>query len=133
MSDIDELVKRLSEITDELLALEPDDFETRFALQTEQDELRAKAAEFHQRKDEGRSDEDLRDELSARRAQLAKIQDSFLSRAMQSSGRDAPGSEVAVGGGGDANRAIGKAQGADAIVVRIAELEQELSKRNRGT
>ena len=134
MPEIDDIVKRLAEVTDQLLALNHDDFAARFKLKSERDGLRAQAAEFHQRKDEGRSTEELRAELAARRKQLEQVQDQFVNRATQasaSSGAGGAGAERAIGAkrGGTINNAMRQAQGAGSIAARIAELEQELAKR----
>ena len=67
MSGIDEVVKRLAEIADELLAWDEDDLAARFELETERDGFRHQAADFHQRKDEGTPTEQLLAELAARR------------------------------------------------------------------
>ena len=99
MAEIDDIVRRLSQVTDELLALY-DDFAARFKLETERDRLRAQAAEFHQRKDEGRTTAELRAELVERQKQLVQMQDSFVNRATQAS-------SASRAGGAGAERAIG--------------------------
>ncbi len=133
MGALDEVVKRLADVTDELLALDDGDFANRFRLETERDLLRAQASEFHQRKDEGRSTEQLRAELAARRKQLQKIRDGLVNRARQASsasGRGGGGERaLGAGKGGTINNAINQAQGADSIEARIAEIEQELANR----
>lgn len=133
MREVDEIVKRLSEVTDELLALKVGDFAARFRLETERDGLRARAAEFHERKDEGRSTEDLRAELTARRKQLEQVHDGLVNRATQASSASgqSAGAERAIGAekGGTINNAMRQAQGTGSIVARIAELEQELDRR----
>ncbi len=133
MTTVDEIVKQLAEVTDELLALEDDDFAGRFRLETRRDELRAEAEEFHQRKDEGRSTEQLHTELSARREQLQQISEGFVNRAMQASSAHGPsgGEERASAAlkGRSINDAMMGASGAGSIHARIAEIEQELAKR----
>ena len=131
MSGIDELVKRLSEITDELLALDKDDFAARFRLDKERDGLRAQAAEFHKRKDEGRSTEDLRAELKARRSQFEELRKLRINMTYQALATDTGGATRAIGAkaGGTINNAMMKAQGGDSIELRIAEIEQELATR----
>ena len=96
MAEIDDIVRRLSQVTDELLALYDDDFAARFKLETERDRLRAQAAEFHQRKDEGRTTAELRAELVEWQKQLVQMQDSFVNRATQASS--------ALGAGGAGHR-----------------------------
>lgn len=100
MAEIDDIVWRLSQVTDELLALHDDDFAARFKLETERDRLRAQAAEFHQRKDEGRTTAELCAELVERQKQLVQMQDSFVNRATQAS-------SASGAGGAGAERAIG--------------------------
>lgn len=131
MSGIEEVVTRLAEVTDELLALGEDDFAVRFKLETERDGLRSQAAEFHQRKDEGRPTEQLLAELTARRKQLEQMQSGLVNRAAQVSSMVGGGAERALGAdkGGTINNAMMNAQGAPSIVARIAELEQELARR----
>ena len=123
MSGIDEVVKRLADITDELLALDEDEFAARFKLETERDGLRRQAAEFHQPKDEGRPTEQLLAELAARRKQLDATQ------ASSDFGRGCVEHPLGAGSGGTMYNARMNAQGAPSIVARIAELEQELARR----
>ena len=131
MSGIDDLVKRLSEITDELLALDNGDFAARFELEKERDGLRAQAAEFHERKDEGRSTEDLRAELKARLTQLESLRKSRINMVYHALATELGGATRAIGSkaGGTLNNAMMKAQGGDSIELRIAEIEQELATR----
>lgn len=130
---LEDVVRRLAEVTDELLALAPDDFAARFRLETERDELRAQAAVYHQRKDEGRSTEQLEGELAARMKQLAAIEGQYVNRALQaaSASGSGGGGERAMDAdhGGTANLAIASGQGVAKVKARIAELEQELARR----
>ena len=131
MVELDEVVARLSQIVEELLELPPDDFARRFALEKERDELRAAAEVFHQRKDEGRSTEDLIAELAARRKQIRSMGDQLVNRAAQSSATGAgPAADVATSMGGSLNQAMGEGMGMGSAAVRVAELEQELSRRS---
>ncbi len=133
MSGLDDIVRRLSEVTDELLALEDADFPNRFRLETERDALRAQAADFHQRKDEGRSTEQLHAELTARRRQLEQLREQLINRAAQASaasGRGGGGERpIGADRGGTINHAMMEAQGTRSVVARIAEIEQELARR----
>ncbi len=122
MSGVDEIVKRLSEVTDELLALRDDDFAARFRLETERDMLRDQAAELRPRKDEGRSAEELRSELKARRSELQKL----LARSVSTAGSSRDNS---VGAGANLGKAVMSAHGVGPIEARIAEIEQELARR----
>ena len=123
MSGVDEVVKRLAEVADELLALNEDDFAARFKLETERDGLRDHAAEFHQPKDEGRPTKQLLAELTARRKQLHATQ------ASSDFGRGCIEHPLGADSGGTMYNARMNAQGARSIVARIAELEQELAGR----
>jgi len=129
MSTIDEIVRKLSEVTDELLALEAGDFATRYTLETKRDELRAQAAQFRERKDEGRSTEQLRAELVARRTQLEQLQKSKINMASQAQGSGSSVRAIGADKGGTLNNAMMTAQGARSVEVRIAEIEQELARR----
>jgi hypothetical protein len=128
---IDDIVKRLAGITDELLALADGDYGDRFRLEKERDGLRARAEEFHERKDEGRSIDDLRSELKARRTQLDQLRRSRINMTYQAGATERGGATRAIGakGGGTINNAMMNAQGAGSIESRIAEIEQELARR----
>jgi hypothetical protein len=123
MSGIDEVVTRLADITDELLALGQEDFAARFKLETERDGLRDQAAEFHQPKDEGTPTEQLLAELAARRKQLHATQ------ASSDFGRGCIEHPLGTDNNGTMYMARMSAQGAPSIVARIAELEQALARR----
>ncbi len=136
MSGIDAIVRRLAEITDELLALGTGDFADRYRLETERDALRAQATQFHHRKDELKTTDQLNSELDARRDQLNEIRSSFINRALQAAadaggGGGGGGCERAIGAeyGGTLNNAMMTAQGGGSIIARIAEIEQELARR----
>ena len=123
MSGIDQVVKRLVEIADELLAVDADDFASLFKLETERDGLRLHAAEFHRSKDGDRATEQLLAELAARRKQLEQTQ------ASSDFGRGCVEQPLGADRGGTMYMARMNAQGASSIVARIAELEQELARR----
>ena len=133
MSGLDDIVRRLNEVTDEILALEDGDFANRFRLDTKRDALRAQAEVFHKRKDEGRSTEQLHAELTARRGQLEQLRDQLINRAAQASAASGTGGggERPIGAdkGGTLNHALMEGLGARSVVARIAELEQELARR----
>lgn len=133
MDELERVVARLSQIVDELLAVDDGDYAARFALEKERDELRAQAETFREGKDEHRSSAELRAELAARQGQLEAMKDQLVNRATQAS--------VAAGGGGGGDVPLGeryggntthaalRAMGGDKIRVRISEIEQELSRR----
>ncbi len=133
MDELETVVARLSEIVEELLELEDDDFAARFALEKERDGLRARAEAFHQRKDEHRSTAELMAEHAARTTQLEAMKDQLVNRATQassSSGRGG-GGDVPIGAkhGGNLTTAGMQGMGADKVRARISEIEQELAAR----
>jgi len=131
MDDLDSIVKRLAEVIDELLATDDDDFKRRFDLSIERDELRAKAKVFHEGKDVRRSIFDLQAELAERRKQLSQIRKSKINMVYQAQARGG-GSHVAALSakhGGTLNTALMRGQGSERLFARIAEIEQELTKR----
>ncbi len=131
MTELDDLVRRLAEATDELLRLEADDFERRFALEKERDELRAQAERYHRGKDERRTVVELERELKSRQRQLDTLHATKINMTYQAN--NATGGHVGSIGadrGGTLNNALMGAQGADSVIARIAELEQELARRS---
>ncbi|MDG2262807.1 MAG: hypothetical protein P8N50_10765 [Actinomycetota bacterium] len=131
MDDLDSIVKRLAEVTDELLATSGSDFQRRFDLSLERDELRAKAKVFHEGRDSRRSIFDLQAELAERRKQLSQMRKSKINMAYQAQARGG-GSHVAALSskyGGTLNNALMRGQGSERVFARIAEIEQELTRR----
>ena len=133
MDELEQVVARLAQIVDELLAVDEGDFAARFALEKERDELRARAESFHERKDEHRSSDELRAELASRKAQLDAMKDQLVNRATQASpaAGGGGGGDVPLGEryGGNTTHAALRAMGGDKVRVRISEIEQELSRR----
>ncbi len=129
---LDAIVKRLAGVTDELLALTAGDYERRFTLEKERDELRARAKVFHEGKDAKRSVYDLESELAERRRQLTHLRKSKINMLYQAQ-NSAGGHTMAISAkhGGTLNNAMHRAQGGEAVTARIAELEQELTRRGR--
>ncbi len=130
MTELDDLVRRLSEVTDELLGLEADAFEQRFVLEKERDELRARAEAYHENKDERRTLKELERELKSRRRQLDALHETKINMTYQA--HNATGGHagsIGADNGGTLNNALMGAQGADSVIARIAELEQELARR----
>lgn len=129
MEGLDDIVRRLAAVTDELIALGDDDFAHRFALITERDELRAKAKVFHESKDARRTIFELQAELDERRRQLEELRKLKINMTAQA--LNASGHTMAISRehGGTLNNAMMKSQGAEKVFSRIAELEQELTKR----
>lgn len=127
---LEDLNRRLAEIQDRLLALDPDDFAARYELQTERDRLRRLAREHDVHRDAQRSSDDLRAELEAPKTSLGEIE-----RRMVNPGGMAGGGGAAAGsyeGPLDAmeiNNAIRAAKGTDQLVRRITHLESVLRER----
>lgn len=131
MDDLDSIVRRLAEVTDELLAADDLDFDHRYQLVQERDELRAKAKVFHEGKDARRSLFDLQAELAERRKQLSAMRKSKINMVYQAQARGG-GSHVAALSakyGGTLNTALMRGQGSERVFTRIAEIEQELERR----
>ena len=126
---LDALNRELAGIQDELLALADDAFAERFALQKRQDELRERAAAFHQDWDSQRSTEELQAELKARRAQLKGIEDQKINLAMFSSGSRGAGAGSSGLGGVSLNQGLLKAQGANRVHARIGVIKGILADR----
>lgn len=129
---LDGIVRRLAQVTDELLGLTQGDYTRRFELETERDELRARAKVFHEGKDAKRSVNDLESELAERRKQLAHLRKSKINMLYQAQ-NSAGGHTMAISAkhGGTLNNAMHLAQGGEAVTSRIAEIEQELTRRGR--
>jgi hypothetical protein len=134
MDDLDSIVRRMAEVTDELLALDDGDFARRFELKIERDELRAKAKVFHEGKDAKRTIFELQAELAERRRQLAELRKSKINMLYQAQ-NSAGGHTMAISRehGGTLNNALMKGQGSEQVFRRIAELEQELTRRGYDT
>lgn len=131
LDSLDGIVRRLAKVTDELLAIGDSNFQRRFELSTERDELRARAKVFHEGKDVRRSIFDLQAELAERRKQLSAMRKSKINMVYQAQARGG-GSHVAALSskyGGTLNTALMRGQGSEKVFARIAEIEQELTRR----
>jgi len=116
-------------VTDELQKLGSDKFTRRFELEIERDELRAAAKEFTERKDERRTINDLESELLSRRSQLDELNKSKINMLYQAQMSGAHAMAIDRRYGGTINNAIMRAQGAENLILRIGELEDELERR----
>ncbi len=129
MSDLDAIVGRLLAVTNELQNLGGHEFARRFELEIERDELRDAAKEFTERKDERRTINDLESELLSRRTQLDELNKSKINMLYQAQMSGAHTMAIARRYGGTINNAIMRAQGAENLILRIGELEDELGRR----
>lgn len=129
MNDLDAIVGRLLAVTNELRKLGGDEFTRRFELEIERDELRAAAKEFTERKDERRTINDLESELLSRRTQLDELNKSKINMLYQAQMSGAHTMAIDRRYGGTINNAIMKAQGAENLILRIGELDDELRRR----
>ena len=73
MGHLEDVVRELAEVQDELLALPDEAFAERYALLKRQDALRVEAAEFHRDADAARPTSDLHAERDALRTQLDRM------------------------------------------------------------
>ena len=126
MADVDEVIRELSDILDQLLALPDDAFAEKYRLQDRRDELRAQAAEFAQDWDADRPTVDLVAELEAlirHRKALVSSRTGFVT---SKGGNAAPATAGAwVKLGKDALSGTGL----DSVNVRIASLEALIARR----
>ena len=126
----DAVNRRLAEIQDELLDLEPSEFKARYALQKERDGLRD-LVRGSVDTDSGRSTEDLLAELAEREKALRQIQESMVNSAGMSGGGGAgTGSYEGPGDGLRLNTEILAGTGAMELSQRIARLRTILAERD---
>lgn len=126
----DAVNRRLAEIQDELLDLEPSEFKARYELQKERDGLRD-LVRGNIDKDIARSTEDLLAELAAREKALGKIQESMVNSAGMSGGGGAEtGSYAGPADGIKLNTEILASTGAMELSRRIARLRTIIAERD---
>lgn len=127
---LDELNRRLAEIQELLLDIDPRDFAARYELKVEQDRLRRLTRRYAKERDLDRTSEDLMSELRARESALDQIREKMVSAAAQAGG----------GGGGSGsfegpldafkiNNSLLKGTEADKLMQRIARLQTILRER----
>lgn len=129
MDDVSDLVRRLADVQDRMLALDPRDLSARYELEKERDALRSEASEFAGQVDEGRSATDIERELAALRAQVEAIIDSKIDLVVQSGGGSNAGPGADGMGGVVLNQLISAAGGMDRIRARISHLEAVLERK----
>jgi peptidoglycan hydrolase CwlO-like protein len=126
---IEELNRRLGEIQDQLLALDPSDFAEKHRLKTEQDRLRNLAADYRQDRDTHRTSEDLLAELKAREQALDAFRKKLPEAAKAASAGLGPGAWEGPGDIQRLNEGIKSAHGIEELTQRIAKLQAILKER----
>ena len=127
MSDVEETVKRMAAIVDELAALPDGPSPERFRLLQEQDALRAHSARFAASVDAERTTESLAAELEAVRQQRAALVKSKGGYVTGDSADSAGRVGAALAGLGDR---AGSAAPIERLTVRISQIEDVLASRN---
>ena len=130
MQDIDEINRELAAVIDALNAVADDDFGSRHALRTRQDELRRLAARFRVDADEQRSTDDLRSELDSRVSQLDAMYEAGIDMVAQAGGGSQTGGSFTSAGEGGLNAKGREAAGGTEVKARIARLRQILAERD---
>ncbi len=110
---LDEVTRQLAAVREQLLQLARDDFPRRYELQLEHDRLRRQARSFVSDSDTYRSTSSLLVELNTKREALAAIQRDMASQRH----------------GAALNIEMRSARGTDALVQRIAQIEEALDSR----
>lgn len=131
LSELDEVLRQLGEIQDELLALPEDAFARRYELRARQEELRRLAAEARSGRDLETGTDDLLAELAALRRRLAEVERLRIDLVSQSGGGGTGGSHAGADAWGAVriNLGIDAAQGRDELVARIGRIKGILIDR----
>jgi hypothetical protein len=127
MTSPGDIVKQLSEVQDELLALPDDAFAQRWELRTRQAELRDRARDFSYNMYEDKFDEELLDELRALREQMKQIEKQRIDLVVQAGSGGI--SNMGNLGGVAINKGIDDAQGLPQIKARIGQIKGVLADR----
>ena len=129
MADLDDVVRRLSEVQDQLLALPDDAFSEKYRLQQRRKELRDLAKEFADDWDAERPTENLLGELKSLRQRLAEVNNQRINLVSQAGGGGAEGPGASGVGGVSLNAAISNAQGQGTLQARIGRINAILIDR----
>ena len=129
MSDIDSILKEITEIDERLDELPSDAFEERFQLRERHQELRQQAATLAADADRNRPTEEVEAEYAALQSRLDAIMDERIDMVSQSGGGGAAGSGAEGLGAQSLNWQIEQAQGADKVRERMAYLRDILQER----
>jgi hypothetical protein len=127
MTSPGDIVKQLSEVQDELLALPDDAFAQRWELRTRQAELRDRARDFSYNMYEDKFDEELLDELRALREQMKQIEKQRIDLVVQAGSGGI--SNMGNLGGVAINKGIDDAQGLPQIKAKIGQIKGVLEDR----
>ncbi len=128
MNDIGDLAKKLADVQMELWDLPDDAFAERFELKEKQTALRAEAAQYAERLDEGRTSEDLLVELASLRSQMSAIEKQRIDLVVQAGTTSA--GEMGNLGGYAINKGIEDAMGLPKIEKRIGLIKGVLIDRD---
>ena len=127
MTDLGDLTRQLADVQKALWDLPEGANEEKFALREKQAALRAQAAQYAERMDEGRSTEDLLTELSALRSQMIAIERQRIDLVVQAGSTSA--GEMGNLGGYGINKGIEDAMGMPKIKTRIGLIKGTLTDR----
>jgi hypothetical protein len=127
MTSPGEIVRLLSEVQDELIALPDDAFEQRWELRKRQDELREQAREFSYPMYEDKFDDELLAELRALREQMKWIEKQRIDLVVQAGSGGV--SNMGNLGGVAINKGIDDAQGLPQIKAKIGQIKGVLADR----
>ena len=126
-TDLDSVLRELSEVQDRLIALPADAFAERYELRCRQDELRDQMASFRIDFDAERSAEELLSELSGLRSRMAAIEGQRIDMVSQAGGSGAMTGAMTPEEG--LNRKMDEAAGAGEIKSRIGRIKGILIDR----
>lgn len=124
ITDIDDIVQRLAEVQDELIALPDGASAERYQLLQKRDALREEAAKYAGDFDSERSDDDLVREMRALHSAL----DAGFKQRIDLVGQAGSDQQSALGGVA-LNAALSEAQGTNAVAARIARIRGILTDR----
>jgi hypothetical protein len=128
-ADLDTVTHALADLQDKLIALPDDAFAERYALEKQQDALRARAARFRADWDAQQPTAELTAELAALRSRIAAIEADRIDLVSQAGGGTLAGPGADGWGAVGINQQIEQAHGAQPIRDRIARIVGILADR----
>lgn len=129
MANLDRIFRELSLVTTELWSLGETSSERRYELEQRRDILRRSASVFAERKDQRRTIFELDAELVERRRQLDELKSTKMNMVLQTQNIGVYSMPIAGPGDGTLNDRLMRSRGADTVMARIAELQEELRLR----